>query len=62
MINFKHPNVLPVYEVFFGEHGNLCFTMPPSYGGDLDSEIVKRNRENSHFSEIELFNFISDIV
>jgi serine/threonine protein kinase len=42
LLKLNHPNVLKVEKVFRDKEGNLCYTMPYAYAGDLSIEVMFR--------------------
>lgn len=47
MHNFRHPNMVPIFSSFQNENGQLSFTMPPDFEGNLKAEIIQNVRENT---------------
>jgi serine/threonine protein kinase len=57
LLRLLHPNVLHVEKVFSDHSGNMCYSMPYAYAGDVAVEINFRKEQRKDETDRSLFSF-----
>jgi len=58
LASVNHPNVIAFKEGFFDENtGHLCIIMEHADAGDMLGKINQHKKNNTHFTEKQLWSF-----